>query len=215
VRAQALTARTAWYPRQRIEAVASALKLKTSGLANNQGELTVEAACRAHLCLCLDPGRVAELVFILRLPAGRIVLSGVDLSHAAHMLHLRDALFIGCGLALALTAWLLRRWQASRVMVASLFYLLHWFPWYLGGAFRAAGDWQSHVPDRIDSWLAIHLLDSGRCASDLLCHRDCHGEFLWQALERGGRINSVTTTEARKNRVWVLTDGGLCSPQLA
>ena len=73
---------------------------------------------------------VAELVFIVRLPAGRIVLSGVDLSHAAHMLHLRDALFIGCGLALALAAWLLRRWQASLVMVASLFYLSHWFPWH-------------------------------------------------------------------------------------
>ena len=72
---------------------------------------------------------VADLVFILSLPAGRIVLSGVDLSHAAHMLHLRNALFIGCGLALALAA-LLRRWQASLVIVASLLYLLHWFPWH-------------------------------------------------------------------------------------
>jgi len=71
---------------------------------------------------------IALLVFILGLPA-KTVVSGIDVSHAANMLLVQQAIFIAVGLASAIWAWANRKWRLLLVVASSLLYLLHWFPW--------------------------------------------------------------------------------------
>lgn len=71
---------------------------------------------------------ITQFVFTFGLP-DKVVAFGIDISQAAHALHARQAAYIACGLALAIAAFAIRKWRFPLVTVASLFYLLHWFPW--------------------------------------------------------------------------------------
>jgi hypothetical protein len=71
---------------------------------------------------------VTQLVVSLGLP-DKVVAFGVDISHASHMLLVKQAVYVACGLALAIAACVIRKWRFPLVIVSALFYLLHWFPW--------------------------------------------------------------------------------------
>jgi hypothetical protein len=77
---------------------------------------------------------VTQLVITLGLP-DKVVAFGLDLTHSNHMSLVRQAAYIACGLALAIASWANKKWQFPLVIVSSLFYLLHWFPWRLVGSY--------------------------------------------------------------------------------
>ncbi len=77
---------------------------------------------------------VTLLVLTLCLP-DKVVAFGVDISHSSHILLAKQAVYIACGLGLAVAACLLDRWRPLLVIVASLFYLSNWFPWKLVGKY--------------------------------------------------------------------------------
>ena len=78
---------------------------------------------------------VAQLIFFLNLPGGRVSAFGVDLSHARDMSLMGQGIYIACGLVSAIAASLIKKWRFSLVIVSSLFYLLHWFPWRVVGQY--------------------------------------------------------------------------------
>jgi hypothetical protein len=70
---------------------------------------------------------VAQLIFVVNVP-DKIEISGIDLSHANSMVLVRQAIFIGCGLMLAIAAYFTKRWSSLLVVGSSMLYLVHWFP---------------------------------------------------------------------------------------
>lgn len=77
---------------------------------------------------------VTQLVISFGLP-DKVIAFGVDISHSSDMLLVKQALYIACGLALAVAAFVRKQWRFPLVIVSSLFYLLHWFPWRLIGSY--------------------------------------------------------------------------------
>jgi hypothetical protein len=77
---------------------------------------------------------VTQLVFTLGLPT-KVVAFDVDISHTSDMLLVKQAVYIACGLALAIAASAIRQWRFPLLIISSLFYLLHWFPWRLVGRY--------------------------------------------------------------------------------
>jgi len=80
--------------------------------------------------LCLIAWAVAaavQLIVVLRTP-GTIIVSGVDISHENNMVLAHQAIFIGCGLALSVAAFVRRGWAAFLVVTSAAMYLIHWFP---------------------------------------------------------------------------------------
>jgi hypothetical protein len=89
----------------------------------------------AFICLAAwTLAAIAQLIFTLGLP-DKTIVSGVDVSHAMSMLHVRQAIFIGLGLASAIWACTYRKWRFPLVVASSLLYLLHWIPWRPLGEF--------------------------------------------------------------------------------
>src|ERR1700733_15374212 len=78
---------------------------------------------------------LTQLVFVLTLPSDKALAFGVDIAHATHLVLLNQALYVTCGLALAVGACVIRQWRFSLVIVSSLFYLFHWFPWRMVGSY--------------------------------------------------------------------------------
>ena len=78
---------------------------------------------------------ITQVVFMLGLRTDTIIAFGVDISHASHMLLLKQGVYIALGIALALAAYANARWRPALVIVAALFYLMHWFPWRLIGRY--------------------------------------------------------------------------------
>jgi hypothetical protein len=70
---------------------------------------------------------VVQSIFVASVP-DKIVISGVDISHANHMVLVHQALFIGFGFALAAAAYFAKRWTFVFVVASSALYLVHWFP---------------------------------------------------------------------------------------
>ena len=77
----------------------------------------------------------AQLAFTLSVPLGKVVAFGVDLTHVRDMSLMHAAVYITCGLILAIAAILAKKWRFPLVVIASLFYLLHWFPWRMVGKY--------------------------------------------------------------------------------
>ena len=72
---------------------------------------------------------VAQIVFVASVP-DKIVITGLDVSHANHVALMHQALFIGTGLILAVMSYLWKKWATLFVIISSALYLAHWFPYH-------------------------------------------------------------------------------------
>jgi hypothetical protein len=70
---------------------------------------------------------VVQAIFVASLPE-KMTISGVDITHANHVVLVHQAFFIGCGLVLAVAAYAAKRWGLLFVVASSVLYLAHWFP---------------------------------------------------------------------------------------
>jgi hypothetical protein len=85
----------------------------------------------AYICLgAWILAAVAQLLVMLSLP-DKVSAFGVDVTHASHALLVKQLLFVVFGIALASWALASTRFRWRLVVLSSLLYLLHWFPWRL------------------------------------------------------------------------------------
>src|ERR1700741_5368452 len=73
---------------------------------------------------------VAQLLVMVNLP-DKVAAFGVDVTRASHALLVKQLLFVAFGLATASWALASARFRSPLVLLSSLLYLIHWFPWRL------------------------------------------------------------------------------------
>jgi hypothetical protein len=93
----------------------------------------------AYLCLAAwGLAAVAQLVVMVRLPSN-VVAFGVDVTHASHALLIRQLLVVALGVATSAGACASPRLRLPLLILASLVYLVNWFPWRLMAAVGPVG----------------------------------------------------------------------------
>lgn len=81
------------------------------------------------LCLTGWIVAVAVALFYVYSAPQKLVVSGVDLSQVNSMAKLYQLLFTALGLLIVILSYVLRRWGAPLILVASALYLVRWFPY--------------------------------------------------------------------------------------
>ena|ERR1700674_3058518 len=81
-----------------------------------------------HICLCAWILAFIAQSIVVSIAPESLVVSGVDIGHAAKMVLMHTLIFVALGLALAVAAYFAKRWGQFLTALSAALYLVRWFP---------------------------------------------------------------------------------------